>query len=245
MIRVDFKNVYKSYRLINTGGIKGFILNLFKNIEQYKNNLFVALEDVSFTVKDKEVVGIIGRNGAGKSTTMGLIAGVLAANSGKITVNGRIAPLLELGAGFHSDLTGRENIVLNGLLLGMSKKEIRLKEDIIIEYSELNEFIDQPIRMYSSGMLARLGFSIAIQSNPEILLIDEVLSVGDQNFQKKSKRTIQDFREQGVTIIFVSHDISAIEKLCDKVIWIENHKVKMIGETSEVIEEYKKGAQEV
>jgi lipopolysaccharide transport system ATP-binding protein len=245
MIRVEFKNVYKSYRLINAGGIKGFILNLFKNIEQYKNNLFVALEDVSFTVKDKEVVGIIGRNGAGKSTTMGLIAGVLAANSGKITVNGRIAPLLELGAGFHSDLTGRENIILNGLLLGMSKKEVRLKEDIIIEYSELNEFIDQPIRMYSSGMLARLGFSIAIQSNPEILLIDEVLSVGDQNFQKKSKKTIQDFREQGVTIIFVSHDISAIEKLCDKVIWIENHKVKMIGETSEVIEEYKKGAQGV
>lgn len=240
MIRVKFSNVSKSYSLINTGGIKTFIFNLFKQIKEYKKNKFVALENISFEIKDKEVVGIIGRNGAGKSTTLGLIAQVLSPTSGKVTVNGKIAPLLELGAGFHQDLTGRENIILNGLLLGMSKSSILSKVDEIISFAELEEFIDQPIRMYSSGMTARLGFSIAIQTNPDILLIDEVLSVGDQSFQNKSKNKILEFKNKGVTIIFVSHDIDAIEKLCDKVIWIENHNVKLIGSPTEIISKYKK-----
>lgn len=240
MIRVKFSNVCKSYSLINTGGIKTFIFNLFKQIKEYKKNKFVALENISFEIKDKEVVGIIGRNGAGKSTTLGLIAQVLSPTSGEVTVNGRIAPLLELGAGFHQDLTGRENIILNGLLLGMSKSSILSKVDEIISFAELEEFINQPIRMYSSGMMARLGFSIAIQTNPDILLIDEVLSVGDQSFKNKSKNKIFEFKNKGVTIIFVSHDIDAVEKLCDKVIWIENHNVKLIGTPKEVIPEYKK-----
>ena len=241
MIRIKFENVSKHYRLINSGGIKTFIFNFFNQIKAYKKTVFHALEDVSFEINDKEVVGIIGRNGAGKSTTLGLIAGVLSPTSGKVTVNGRIAPLLELGAGFHHDLTGRENIVLNGLLLGMTKKDILSKVDEIIEFSELEEFIDQPIRMYSSGMLTRLGFSIAIQTNPEILLIDEVLSVGDQSFQKKSGSKISEFKEKGVTIVLVSHDIETVAKLCDKVIWIENHKIKMTGTTDEVVKVYKDG----
>lgn len=238
MTRVKFENVSKKYSLINTGGIKSFIFNIFKQVKDYRENSFTALKNINFEVKDGEVVGIIGRNGAGKSTTMGLIAGVLSPSLGVVSIKGRIAPLLELGAGFHPDLTGRENIVLNGLLLGMSKKSILSKVDEIIAYAELEEFIDQPIRMYSSGMMARLGFSIAIQTDPEILLIDEVLSVGDQSFQLKSKQTIHDFKKRGVTIIFVSHSAGEVEELCDKVIWIENHKIKMIGSVSEVIPMY-------
>lgn len=239
MIRIQFDHVSKSYALINTGGIKTFLFNFIRQIRTYKSNRFKALEDVNFEIFDREVVGIIGRNGAGKSTTLGLIAGVLAPTSGKVIVHGRIAPLLELGAGFHQDLTGRENIVLNALLLGMSKKEILSKIDEIIEFSELSDYIDQPIRMYSSGMMARLGFSIAVQTNPEILLIDEVLSVGDQHFQKKSADKIHEFKERGVTIVFVSHDIHTVEQICDKVIWIENHRVKMIGSTQDVIKAYR------
>jgi lipopolysaccharide transport system ATP-binding protein len=240
MIRVKFDKVVKKYSLVQTGGLKNFIFNFFSQIKDIKKNSFIALDDISFEIYDREVVGIIGKNGAGKSTTMGLIAQVLKPNTGNVFVSGRIAPLLELGAGFHHDLTGRENIVLNALLIGMSKKDILSKVDEIIEFSELQEFIDQPIRVYSSGMLSRLGFSIAVQSNPDILLIDEVLSVGDKDFQKKCQDKIYEFKNKGVTIIFVSHDIESVKKLCDKVIWIENHKIKLIGNTNDVINEYNK-----
>lgn len=240
MIRVRFKQVSKSYSLLNTGGIKTFLFNLIKQIKAYREHKFTALENVSFDIYDGEVVGIIGRNGAGKSTTLGLIAGVFAPTSGSVEVNGRIAPLLELGAGFHQDLTGQENIILNGILLGMTKADITSKLDEIIAFSELSEYIDQPIRMYSSGMMARLGFSVAIQVNPEILLIDEVLSVGDQGFGKKSEKAIFDFKNRGITIILVSHDAGSIRKLCNKVIWIENHRIRMIGDTESVMNEYEK-----
>lgn len=240
MIRIKFDNVSKYYKLINTGGLKSFIFNFFKQVKMYRESTFKALENINFEVKDGEVVGIIGKNGAGKSTTLGLIAGVMKPSLGNVEVKGRIAPLLELGAGFHHDLTGRENIVLNGILLGMSKKNILSKVDDIIAFSELEEFIDQPIRMYSSGMLSRLGFSIAIQTNPDILLIDEVLSVGDKDFKKKCADKIAEFKNKGITIVFVSHDIASVEKICDKVIWIENHKIRMIGSTSDVIKEYNK-----
>jgi lipopolysaccharide transport system ATP-binding protein len=239
MIRVAFKQVSKSYTLINTGGIKTFLFNIFTQVKDYQKKRFSALQDVSFTIYDKEVVGIIGRNGAGKSTTLGLMAGVLAPTSGEVFVQGRIAPLLELGAGFHHDLTGRENIKLNALLLGLTKRQVDERLDDIIAFSELDAFIDQPIRMYSSGMLARLGFSIAVHTEPEILLIDEVLSVGDQQFQAKSAKKIHEFKEKGITIIFVSHDVHAVETICDKVIWIENHQVKMIGNATEVVKEYR------
>jgi len=238
MIRVRFDNVSKSYSLINTGGIKTFLFNLLKQIKSYKNNKFVALENISFSIFDGEVVGIIGRNGAGKSTTLALIAGVLAPSSGTVEVHGRIAPLLELGAGFHPELTGRENIILNGILLGMTKKEIMSKLEDIIVFSELGEFVDQPIRMYSSGMLARLGFSVAIQVDPEILLIDEVLSVGDHAFSRKSEQAIYEFKQKKTTIILVSHSAESVRKLCDKVIWIENHRVRMMGDAETVLRHY-------
>jgi lipopolysaccharide transport system ATP-binding protein len=238
MIRVKFENVTKYYTLLNTGGIKNFILNFFKEYKKIKSNRFLALENISFEVKDKDVVGIIGKNGAGKSTTLGLIAGVLKPTSGSVKVNGRIAPLLELGAGFHPDLTGRENIILNGILLGMTKKEILSKLDSIIEFSELGEFIDQPIRIYSSGMMSRLGFSVAVHTNPDILLIDEVLSVGDFKFQEKSKNKIYEFKEKGKTIIFVSHDVGMVEELCDKVVLIHKHKLLYQGDVKKGVELY-------
>ena len=240
MIRVEFKNVYKYYTLLNTGGIKNFILHFIKHIKIIKKNKILALENISFTVRDKEVVGIIGKNGAGKSTTLGLIAGVLAPTQGSVKVNGKIAPLLELGAGFHPDLTGKENIILNGILLGMTKKEIMDKLDSIIEFSELGEFINEPIRIYSSGMLSRLGFSVAVHVDPDILLIDEVLSVGDFKFQEKSKNKIYEFKQKGKTIIFVSHDIGTIKDLCTKVIVINNHKLIYEGDVEKGVEIYEK-----
>ncbi|GAB6072781.1 hypothetical protein JCM14244_11580 [Venenivibrio stagnispumantis] len=240
MIRIEFKNVYKYYTLLNTGGIKNFILHFFKHVKDIRKNKVLALEDISFTVKDKEVVGIIGKNGAGKSTILGLIAGVLAPTKGNIFVNGKVAPLLELGAGFHPDLTGRENIILNGILLGMTRKEILDKLNSIIEFSELGEFIDEPIRIYSSGMLSRLGFSVAVHVDPDILLIDEVLSVGDHRFQEKSKNKIYEFKQKGKTIVFVSHDIGTIKELCTKVILINNHKLIYEGDVEKGVEIYEK-----
>ena len=240
MIRIKFENVYKYYTLLNTGGIKNFILHFFKHVQNIKKNKILALENISFTVKDKEVVGIIGKNGAGKSTTLGLIAGVLAPTKGNVSVNGKIAPLLELGAGFHPDLTGRENIILNGILLGMTKKEIFDKLDSIIEFSEIGEFINEPIRIYSSGMLSRLGFSVAVHVDPDILLIDEVLSVGDFKFQEKSKNKIYEFKQKGKTIVFVSHDVETIKELCTKVVLINNHRVIYEGNVEKGVEIYEK-----
>ena len=240
MIRIKFEDVYKYYTLLNTGGIKNFILHFFKYVKNIKKNKILALENISFTVKDKEVVGIIGKNGAGKSTTLGLIAGVLAPTKGNVSVNGKIAPLLELGAGFHPDLTGRENIILNGILLGMTKNEILDKLDSIIEFSEIGEFIDEPIRIYSSGMLSRLGFSVAVHVDPDILLIDEVLSVGDFKFQEKSKNKIYEFKQKGKTIVFVSHDVETIKEFCTKVVIIYNHRVIYEGNVEKGVEIYEK-----
>jgi len=238
MIRVKFENVTKYYTLLNTGGIKNFILHFFNHIKTIKDNKFLALDNISFEIKDKDVVGIVGKNGAGKSTTLGLIANVLSPTKGKVTIKGKIAPLLELGAGFHPDLSGRENIILNGILLGMTKKEILKKLDSIIEFSELQDFIDQPIRIYSSGMMSRLGFSVAVHSNPDILLIDEVLSVGDAKFQEKSKNKIYEFKQKGKTIIFVSHDINIVRELCDKIIVINQHKILYQGDVEKGIKIY-------
>ncbi len=220
-------------------GFKNFLLKLPEALK-YTKRRFTALENISFEVYQGECFGIIGRNGAGKSTLLSLIAGVIKPDKGKIEVRGKVSPLLELGAGFHPELTGRENIILNGVLLGMTKKEVLKKMDEIIEFSELKEFIDQPIRTYSSGMLARLGFSIIAHLNPEILLIDEVLSVGDIDFQKKCMEKIFSFRKNGVTIVFVSHNLQDIVQLCDRVMWIEEHKIKLIGDPKKVVEAYRK-----
>jgi lipopolysaccharide transport system ATP-binding protein len=237
---VIFRNVTKTYPYYGyiTAGFKTFLFNLPKALNQTRKR-FTALENISFEVYKGECFGVIGRNGAGKSTLLGLIAGVLKPDKGEIEVRGRISPLLELGAGFHPELTGRENIILNGILLGMTKKEVLSKMEEIIEYSELGDFIDQPIRTYSSGMVARLGFSVVAHLDPEILLVDEVLAVGDINFQKKCMKKIESFRERGVTIVLVSHVIEQVEKMCNRVLWVDQHRIRAIGDAKEVCKLYR------
>jgi lipopolysaccharide transport system ATP-binding protein len=237
---IIFEQVSKHFPLYHhiTGGFKNFLFHLPKTLRSLRNSRFQALKNISFEVRDGETFGIIGNNGTGKSTTLGMIAGVIRPSFGTVKVKRRVAPLLELGAGFHHELSGRENIVLNGVLLGMSRKTMLAKMDDIIEFSELNQFIDQPIRAYSSGMLARLGFSIVVHLDPEIMLIDEVLGVGDINFQKKCADKMLSFRNSGVTTVLVSHSIGDVQRLCDRVMWIEDHQIKMIGPSEEVTSAY-------
>ena len=237
---IIFDNVSKSYPLYYhfTGGIKNFLFHVPKAVSSVRNTKFEALREISFEVYKGETLGIIGRNGAGKSTTLGLIAGSLKPSKGRVIVKGKISPLLELGAGFHPELTGRENIVLNGVLLGLTRNEVTRKMDEIIEFSELRDFINQPIRTYSSGMLARLGFSVITHLDPEILLIDEILAVGDMEFQKKCFDKMEGFKKSGVTMVLVSHSKADIEMICDRVMWIENHTVEMLGKPEEVVPSY-------
>jgi len=241
---IVFENVTKTYPYYGyiTSGLKNFLFNLPKAIKETKKR-FTVLKEISFEVYKGECFGIIGKNGAGKSTLLGLVAGVLKPDSGKITVKGRISPLLELGAGFHPDLTGIENIILYGVLLGMTKKEITKKIDQIVEFSELGDFIDQPIRTYSSGMITRLAFSVVAHLDPEILLVDEVLAVGDMNFQRKCMEKIFEFKENKVTILLVSHNINQILEICDRAMWIDEHSIRSIGRVHEVCESYVKGQQ--
>lgn len=240
---IIFDHVNKSYPLYHhiTGGLKRFLFNIPKSIDSIRNSRYEALKDISFYVYKGEAFGIIGRNGAGKSTTLGLMAGVLKPSQGKVVVKGRISPLLELGAGFHPELSGRENIVLNGVLSGLSRMAVLKKIDQIIEFSELGDFIDQPVRTYSSGMTARLGFSVIANLDPEILLIDEVLAVGDIDFQKKCMDKMMEFKKNGVTIVYVSHAMTSVEKICDRVLWIDNHEVKMTGNPQQILAGYSSG----
>jgi ABC-2 type transport system ATP-binding protein len=199
---------------------------------------FWALSDVSFDVPSGSTYGIIGSNGSGKSTMLKCISGILTPDKGTVSVNGRIAALLELGAGFHPELSGRENISMNGAILGMSRKDIHLKYDEIVEFSGLEKFIDVPVKNYSSGMTVRLGFAIAINVEPEILIIDEVLAVGDSSFQQKCYEKIEDFRHQGRTIVIVSHGLSDVARLCDTVAWLEKGNLRSIGNGYEIVSEY-------
>jgi lipopolysaccharide transport system ATP-binding protein len=236
---VIFERVTKSYPTYTyiKGGFKNFLIHLPKSLKGFKKR-YTVLREISFQIAKGECVGFIGRNGVGKSTLLGLIAGVLKPDSGKIVVKGRVSPLLELGAGFHPELTGRENIILNGVLLGMTKAEVKSKLGSIVEFSGLKDFIDQPIRTYSSGMVARLAFSVIAHLDPEILLIDEILAVGDVEFQKKSFQKILEFKEKGTTIVLVSHSLDSIIKVCDRAIWLENGGIKMDGKTKEVVSAY-------
>jgi ABC-type polysaccharide/polyol phosphate transport system ATPase subunit len=199
---------------------------------------FWALQDVSFSVEQGETAGIIGPNGAGKSTVLKLISRIIEPTSGQIEVNGRVGALLELGAGFHPDLTGRENVFLNGSILGLSRAEIRRKLDKIVTFAELERFIDVPVKHYSSGMYVRLGFSVAVHTDPEILLVDEVLAVGDQAFQAKCLQRIAQMREQGVTILFVSHGLDMVRRLCSLAIWLDEGQVQAIGPADRVAIDY-------
>ena len=196
-----------------------------------------VLKGIDLEIKKGDILGIIGFNGAGKSTMLKVVSGILKPTKGSVYINGTIAPLIELGAGFDPELSGRENIYLNGAVLGISKKEMKNKIEEIIEFSELKEFIDTPVKNYSSGMYARLGFSIATCVEPEILIVDEILSVGDYRFQEKSKKRIEDMMKKGTTIILVSHSIDDIKQLCNKVLWLEKGKIKDFGGL-EIIEQY-------
>jgi len=198
-----------------------------------------ALKDINLEIKRGEKIGVIGDNGSGKTTLLKIITGITAPTSGKVEANGRIAALIGFEAGFHPELSGEENIYLNGMLLGMNKKEIREKFDEIIQFSGLKDIIDTPLYTYSNGMKLRLGFSIAISSNPDIFLLDEVLGVGDQEFQKKSYQRIEGFFKKGKTIIFISHSLLDVAKLCLKTTWLERGKIKMLGESKKVIRLYR------
>ncbi len=203
-----------------------------------KHRKFLALQNVSLSVRRGEVLGLIGPNGAGKSTLLKLVARVLRPSSGRVVVQGRVAPLLEIGAGFHPELTGRENIFLNGAMLGFSRKEMEEKFQRIVDFAELGDFIDAPLRTYSSGMWARLGFAVATDSQPEVLIVDEILSVGDEAFQRKSLERIQSFQAQGATILLVSHTMETIEKMCQQVAWLDHGQVIAYGSAGSVVDSY-------
>ena len=205
-----------------------------------KEFVTTALNHVSFTVKKGETVGLIGHNGAGKSTTLKVISGILEPTEGKVITRGNIVPMLELGSGFDFDLTGRENIYLNGAILGYSEEFLKAKYDEIVAFSELGDFIEMPIRNYSSGMLARLAFSVAAEVQPEILIVDEILSVGDANFQEKSRKRMMEMMSGGTTVLFVSHNLDQIREMCSKVVWLEHGTVQMVGDTKEVCDAYEK-----
>ncbi|MDO4296143.1 MAG: ABC transporter ATP-binding protein [bacterium] len=236
---IDVEHITMKFNMVNDRvmSLKEYFVAFLEHRLRYENLL--VLNDISFHVDKGEVVGIIGRNGAGKSTLLKIISGVLKPTSGNVRLNGSIVPMLELGSGFDMELTGRENIFLNGAILGYDEKFLKERFDSILEFSELQDFIDMPIRNYSSGMLMRLAFSIATVVEPEILIVDEILAVGDEGFQNKSKKRMLELMGGGTTVLFVSHSIAQIEEMCDRVIWLENHQIREIGPTKEVCKKYR------
>ncbi|MCM1577468.1 MAG: ABC transporter ATP-binding protein [Ruminococcus sp.] len=238
---VTVSNVTMTFRMAKekVDSLKEYAIRFMKKQLVYMD--FTALDDVSFTVKKGEVMGIVGLNGSGKSTMLKIISGILKPTSGNVKVKGSISPLIELGAGFDFDLSARENVYLNGSVLGFSKKEMDEKLADIIEFSELSEFMDVIIKNFSSGMLARLGFSIATIVRPKVLIVDEILSVGDFRFQEKCERRISDMMSGGTTVLLVSHSAAQVERMCDRAVWLDKGKVRMIGSAGEVCGEYGKG----
>lgn len=240
VIRLDrVTKEYPRHRHL-TRGLKQSLLHLPDLIRSMRADRFLALDDISLEVRQGEAVGIIGANGSGKSTLLGLIAGVIGPQAGTVEVHGRVAPLLELGAGFHYELTGHENIVLNGVLMGLTRREVAARMDAIVAFSGLEASLNEPLRTYSSGMVARLGFSVAVHLNPDILLIDEILGVGDTHFQARCYERLEDFRRQGTTFVIVSHALAEIRMLCDRVVWLAGGKIMMQGEPDGVIAAYEK-----
>lgn len=239
MTILSLSNLSKEYHLTShkSSSIKELLLtNLFKS--KTKTSLW-ALKDINFSLEKGHTLGIIGSNGSGKSTLLKIISGITFPTNGEIIKKGKVAALLELGAGFHPEFSGLENIYLNGAIIGLSKNEIDNKLEAIINFSELAPFINTPVKHYSSGMYVRLGFSIAVNLDPDILLIDEDLSVGDEAFQVKSFHKIREFKEKGKTIIIVSHDIESVESLCDQILWLDKGCLKMFGSSEEVISKYR------
>lgn len=238
MEKIKVENVSMQFRLTKDKilTIKEFIVTALKGKLKYDE--FWALKNVTFDIKKGEVVGIIGRNGSGKSTLLKVISGILKPTKGYVHCSGNIVPMLELGSGFDYDLTGRENIFLNGAILGYTKNFLVSKLDEIIEFSELGRFIEEPLRNYSSGMMMRLAFSIATVVNPEILIVDEILAVGDDAFQQKSRMRMMELMSGGTTVLFVSHNLEQIREMCTKVIWLDKGSIKAIGNTQEICDSY-------
>lgn len=242
---VRFDNVSKLYQIGSAQGslreaLAGLATRVLRRGAQEPSdaNSIWALKDVSFELEPGQVLGVVGRNGAGKTTLLKLLSRVVQPTSGRIDVSGRVSALIELGAGFHPDLTGRENIYLNGVILGMTRKEIDRKFDSIVEFAELERFIDTPVKRYSSGMYARLGFAVAIHSAPDLLVVDEVLAVGDQAFQQKCYEFIHNFVTSGKTAIFVSHSMYVIEQLCSALLWLDSGQAMLAGDPTEVLPAY-------
>lgn len=233
---IYLSNVYKKYKIYHDRAYTLKDKILFWKRNKYEEHW--VLQDINIEIFKGESVGIIGKNGSGKSTILKLLTRIIYPNKGEVKITGRVAGLLELGAGFHPDMTGRENIYINASIFGLSRKEIDGKLSDIIEFAELEEFIDNPVRTYSSGMYIRLAFAIAININADILLIDEVLAVGDIAFQSKCLNKLREIKEKGVTIVIVSHSLEQIEEFCDKSIWIKNGKIEMVGNCKEVHERY-------
>ena len=236
---VEIENVWKKFPMKrDRPGFKEFMVNLPKFVRKDSNSAFWALKGVSFEVKSGECIGIIGKNGAGKSTLLSLILGTITPTRGDIRISKKVTPLLELGSGFHPDLTGRENIIMNGVLLGLMKEEVMDRMENIIAFSGIGDFIDVQVRTYSTGMYLRLAFSVAIHTDPELLLIDEMLSVGDEAFQRKSRKALIELIRGGVTTIFVSHQLPAVEEICNRALWLDGGEIRAEGEPEKVVGEY-------
>jgi ABC-type polysaccharide/polyol phosphate transport system ATPase subunit len=236
MEAIVVNNLTKHFRKAYDKTLKGYFISLVKREKRYKE--FTALNDVSFSIKKGESFAIIGKNGAGKSTLFKTLSGIIYPDSGDIQINGKVAPLIELGAGLSRDLTGAENIRLNCAIFGLSKERIEEVYPKIVEFSELEEFIHTPVKFYSSGMKARLGFSIAIHIDADIILIDEVLAVGDKDFKKKCYAKMEELRDSGKTLVIVSHSLKPLRKICDRALILERGKVVEIGEINEMIDKY-------
>lgn len=244
-ISIKVENISKKYckslKRSMLYGIKDIARNtigLSSYSDKLRKNEFWALDDISFKIKKGETLGIIGPNGSGKTTLLKLLNGIFWPDKGKITIAGKVGALIEVGAGFHPLLTGRENIYINAAILGMTKKEVDKKFDDIIEFADIGDFLDVPVKHYSSGMFVRLGFAVAIHCEPDILLVDEVLAVGDMSFRRKSLNKIKELRKKGGTIVFVSHQLTAVESVCSNVLWLETGIIRQIGNTQQVINNY-------
>jgi ABC-type polysaccharide/polyol phosphate transport system ATPase subunit len=237
-IRVQFQNVWQSFRVIRErpDTLREVFTRVLRHASRFQG--FDALKNVSFEIGEGEAVGIVGRNGSGKSTTLKIIAGVYRPSKGRVAVRGRVAALIELSAGFQPEMTGRENIVINGLILGLSRRQIKEREDAIVEFAELGDFIDSPIKQYSTGMVMRLAFAIAAEVDPDILLIDEILAVGDAAFQRKCITRIEEFRTRGKTLIFVSHAIQSVIQLCPRALLLHKGELLADGPVREIAERY-------
>lgn len=238
MIKINDVSMRFNLGIEKNFSLKLFFINFFKKKEKKEKKEFWALKDINIEIKKGEVVGFVGSNGSGKSTLLKIVAGVMKPTKGNVENFGNVCPMIELGAGFDMDLTARENIYLNGAILGYSKDFINEKFDEIVEFSELKDFLDVPVRNFSSGMVTRLAFSIATIVEPEILIVDEILSVGDIAFQQKSEDKMKSMISGGTTVLFVSHDTKQIKELCNTVIWLEKGDIKMIGNPDEVCDKY-------